>query len=281
MRRFWRWTLLSAAALLLFSMTPVLAGCGGDGGDAGGVPGAVLAMVEKVPGDAGECTFLDLGELRADGDLKDIYESTTLEISDSEDAVISPENVDRMVQAGRLTILEGRFDLASLEAQLAGGGYTESDHEGTPVWRGPSSSVAVVSASCLVTGWDAEELGDCIDVIGGDGESLYDSEDVRELLDRLPGGFMVMVFAGGEDFEDLYQGVRAVGYSLSKEGPDRARMTLILAFADAASAGEAEGDVEEMLTYEGGEQGASNISVTRDGRYVKATGDMPIEGALD
>ena len=280
MRRFWRGTLLSAAAMLLFSMMLVLAGCGGGGGD-GGVPAEVLALMERVPGDATECIFLDLRALRADGDLKDIYQSTTAELSDSEDAGITADSVDRMVQAGSLTILEGRFDLAALEGVLAGGGYSRSDHEGTPVWQGPSSSVALVSASCLVTGRDAGELAECIDVIGGDGDSLRSSVDVSELLGRLPGGFMVMVFAGGEDFADLYQGVSAIGYSLAKDGSDRARMTLILAFADADSAGQAEGNVGEMLTYDGGEQGASNISVTRDGRFVKATGRMSIEDALD
>ncbi len=277
MRRFWRGPLLCAAALLLFSMTLVLSGCG----EGGGGRAEVLAMMEKVPGDAVECTFLDLRELRADGDLKDIYQSTTAELSDSEDAGIPTDSVDRMAQAGSLTILEGRFDLPALEGELAGGGYTRSDHEGTPVWRGPSSSVALVSSSCLVTGWDAGEVADCIDVIGGDGDSLRSSAEVSELLDRLPGGFMVMVFAGGESFADLYQGVMAIGYSLAKDGSDRARITLILAFADAASAGDAEDGVEEMLDYEGGQNGASDITVTRDGRFVKATGLMSIDDALD
>lgn len=285
MRRFWRGILLSAAALLLFSVTPALAGCGDDGGDAGGVPGEVLAMMDKVPAHAGECTFLDLRKLRTDGDLEDIYQSASQGLSETEDAGIPAGSVDRMVQAGPLTILEGRFDLPKLEGQLAGGGYAESDHQGTPIWRGASSAVALVSSSCLVTGWDADDVADCIDVIGGEGESLCDSADVGELLDRLPGGFMVMVFAGGDDFAEQYHGVRAIGYSLVKEGPDRAGMTVILAFADAASAGEAdEGDVEDMLTYQGGQGGAGNvghISVTRDGRYVVATGQMAIEGALE
>ncbi len=274
MRRPWRWSRWCGVVWLVLGAALVLAGCGGgDGGSA-----AVLAMMQKVPGNASECTFLDLKQMRRDGDLKDIYESATARLNASQEAGIPTDNVDRMVQAGSLTVLEGRFDLLSLERQLEDGGYAESDHKGTPLWEGPSSAVALVSHSCLVTGWDLAEVEGCLDAISGDGGSICDQADVRDLLERLPAGFTVMVFAGGESFAVQYQGVRAVGYSLVKEGSDTAGMTLILVFEDAEAAGRAEGKVQEMLTYPSVPSTPSDISVTRDDRYVKATGQMSIQG---
>lgn len=280
MRRFWRRPLLCAAVLMLFSVTLVLIGCG-DGGGAGGGSAEALAMMKMVPKGTGDFTYVDLKALRTDDDLEDIYHSVTEELSDSEDAGIPTDNVDRMVQAGYLTILEGRFSLASLGSRLEGSGYEESDHDGTPIWEGSFSSVALVSASCLVTGWDTDELKDCVDVIKGDGESLCDDADVKELMGRLPGGFTLMVYSGGEDFDQSYAGVEAIGYSLAKKSSDKARMTVIFAFADASSAGEAEDEVKQLLTYEGGEDGVSDVSVTRDGKYVKATAEMSMQDALE
>ncbi len=280
MRRFWCRPLLCAAVLMLFSVTLVLIGCG-DGGGAGGGSAEALAMMKMVPKGTGDFTYVDLEALRADDDLGDIYESVTDELSDSEDAGIPTDNVDRMVQAGYLTILEGRFNLASLGSRLEDGGYEESDHDGTPIWEGSFSSVALVSASCLVTGWDIDKLKDGVDVIKGDGESLYDDADVKELMDRLPGGFTLMVYSGGEGFDQTYGGVEAIGYSLAKKSSDKARMTVIFAFSDAASAGDAEDEVKQLLTYEGGEDGVSDISVTRDGKYVTATAQMSMEDALE
>jgi hypothetical protein len=280
MKRFWRWSLLLAAVLLLLSLILVSIGCG-DGGGGGGASAEALAMMKKVPKSAGDFTYMDLKALRTDGDLKDLYESATEELSDSEDAGIPTDNVDRVVQAGYLTMLEGRFSLESLESHLEDSGYQESDHGGIAIWVGPSSSVALVSESCLVTGWDTEELEGCVDVISGEGDSLYDDADIRELTDRLPGGFALTVYTWDEEFDELYEGVRAIGYSLAKKSSDKARMTIVFAFPDAASAGEAEEEVEQLLTYEDGEGGLSNIQVTRDGKYVKATGQMSIKDALD
>jgi hypothetical protein len=257
MKRFWRWFLLLAAVLLLLSLILVLTGCGDGGGGGGGASAEALDLMKKVPRSAGNFTYMDLKALRTDDDLDDLYESATEQLSDSDDVGIPTDNVDRMVQAGYLTILEGRFSLASLESQLEDSGYQESDHDGTPIWEGSSSSVALVGASCLVTGWDTDQLKDCVDVINGNGDSLYDDADVRELADRMPGGFAVMVYTWDEESDELYEGVRAIGYSLTKKSSDKARMTVIFAFPDAASAGEAED------------------------KYVKATAEMSIKDALE
>ncbi len=262
--------------LFLLAAVLLLAGCG----DGGGEP-TVLAMIRKVPGDASGFTFIDLAALRDDADLEGLYRSAAGQLDEADRAGIPTDNVDRMAQASYLTVLEGHFDLASLKSLLEGGGYQEVSPEGTPVWEGPFSTVALVSSGCLVTGPDAERVKQCVDAINGAAESLYNDEEVRGLAERLPAGFATMVFAGGEEFGQVYQGVRAIGYSLAKESSETVRMTVIFAFEDEAAAAKAEGNVAEMLTYGGGQGGVSDISVTRAGRHVTARARMPIQQALE
>ncbi len=272
MRRLCRWWLCVVPLLLLAILA--LVGCG-----SGGSSSEALAMMKKVPKDSIDLTFMDLKALRGDPDLAGLYNSAAEQLNRS-GAGIPTDNVERMAQAGYLTVMEGRFDLASLEAELEASAYGESDYRGISLWEGSFSSVALVSASCLVTAWDVEAVKSCVDVIQGQGESLYDDAEFKDLMGRMPGGFTQMVFAGGEDFGDTYQGVQAIGYSLAKMSSEKARMTLVLAFSDATRAGEAVDGVKEMLSSQGGDGGLGDLEVIRDGRYVKATGQIPIEGAL-
>lgn len=278
MRSLPRWALVSAVLFLLFSMAGALTGCSGEGG---GLSGRALALVKKVPGDTTEFTLLDLKALRAGDGLEGLYESAAAQLAVSQYAVILPASVDLMVLAGGLTIMEGRFDLPSLEQQLKDGGYEERDYQGTPLWVGSSSSVALVSSSCLVAGGDSGELAACVDVVNGGGGSVYDNPDVKGLVDRLPGGFALMVFAGGEAFGQVYYDVRAIGYCLAGEGRGQARMAVVFAFGEEPSARESQGNVAEMLTYGDGGGRLQDVSVARDGRFVKATARMSLEDAVD
>jgi hypothetical protein len=257
--------------VLLLSLTVVLVGCGGGTGDA-------VAMMDKLPKDTEAFSFVDVKAIRADKDLDKAYEGLEGDIkSEFEELGVSVDDVDGMAQGGSVTILEGRFDLGDVRKELEGNDYDDDKYKGVETWEG-DLSVALVSASCIVTGEDLDRVEDCIDVIKGDDDSLHDDANLQDLVSRLPSGIVSYVYPG--DYEE-YEGLEAVGYSLVKKAADTMRVTAIYRFEDEGAASAAADDIEKDMKEDIEGTTATNVAVTRDGKYVKATGDVKIDDMFE
>lgn len=274
MRRCWHRSLTCAVVLLLFSAVMVLVGCGRGNGEG---TGDAVAMMKKLPKDAGLFSFTNLAAIRADDDLGKLYENFKEKYgSVLEELGMPADNVDCVVQSESLTILEGYFDLGQVSEVLEGKGYGDAEYKGIQTWEDPFLSYALVSGSCIVGGYDIESVKECADVINGVGDSLYDDTDLRDLMGRLPGGFALTVFSG---YEEQYEGLEAHGYSLAKKSADTVRITAIFRFGDADEAGAAVDDVEAMINEETGGGKVTDVGVTREGKYVKASAIMAMDDA--
>jgi len=265
--------------MLLLSLAMVLVGCGG--GEGGGA-GDAVTMMGKLPKDARAFSFVDVKAIRADTDLNQAYKSIKDSLESEEGlgggSGVSAEDVDSMVQGGSVMILEGRFDLGELRKGLEGKGYDDIEYKGVETWEG-DLSIALVSASCIAIGYDGmESLKACIEVINGDGDSLQDDTNLQDLVGRLPSGIVIYSYSG--ELEE-YEGLDNCGYSLVKKTADTMRVTAMYQFQDESAASAATDDIEKDTKAEIEGTTATNVAVTRDGKYVKATGDVKIDDMFE
>lgn len=252
--------LTCAMTLVLLLSLAGLVGCGGGGG---GGTGDAVAMMDKLPKDTEAFSFVDVKAIRSDKDLDKAFEGLKDDIkSEFEELGVSVDDVDSMAQGASVTILEGRFDLGNVSKELEDNDYDDDKYKGVEIWEG-DLSVALVSASYIVTGEDLYRVEDCIDVIKGDDDSLHDDANLQDLVSRLPSGIALSVYPG--DYEE-YEGLEAVGYSLVKKAADTMRVTTIYRFEDEGAASASADDIEKDMKEDIEGTTATNVAVTRDGK---------------
>jgi hypothetical protein len=134
----------------------------------------------------------------------------------------------------------------------------------------------------LIIAASSDDAEDCIKVIKGKEKSLYEEADVKDDVGKLPGDSLVVAWGGGgENFfaDETYTGLEATAISMSKKNADTVQATAIMRFKDSASAKDAMDDIEDDMEADT-ETEVTNVKVTQDGEYVKATGEMDLDESL-
>lgn len=260
-------------AALLLSLVPSAAACIFGGGGSGAAD--MIDMMKKVPEDMEFLMLLDINAVRTDDDLKAIYEDEDFQRTYSEH-FLDIEDIDR-VGFGSVVLYEGEFDLDDVREWLESNGYDEEEYKDVEIWEWEdwySRSVALMSG--LIIAGEIDDVKDCIDVIEEGEDSLYDDRDIKDVVDRLPDGFMASVGYSSSGLYWHYDDIEATGTSMAKHDSDSFEVTWIVKF-------EAEATVED--TIDGIRQDMENdelrnINVTRDGQFVKATFEVDIEDML-
>jgi hypothetical protein len=260
--------------MLLLLLTVSLVGCGG-GGNAG--EGAV-ALMDKLPKDAQTFQtfiFIDIKAIRADTDLDRAYETVKDSMQPGIEVLgVSVDDVESEALSGSVTILEGQFDLDEVKQELEGNGYEANKYNEVDTWENSSvdiEAVALVSESCIVFGSRIGSVEGCIDVIKAHADSLSDDANLQDLVGRLPSGIVVSCYSGElGQYEDLVN----VGYSIVKKTADTVGLTQIYQFQDESTASAAVDDIKNDMKDQTEWTTATNVAVTRDGKYAKATADV-------
>ena len=271
-----RLAVFGVLAGVVLSMT---AGCGGGGGGNGNGDGnggvTALSMMEKVPASATSFHVVNYGSFRVDDDLRRAYSQADAEYSDDlAELGIRTADVDYMIRAARwvqpdawsgLVILEGTFDLDDLSARFKDNEYYRDEYNGVRTWAGGGLSVALVSASCIVYADYVDKVRYCLDVIKGGADSLYDNEDLRDVVAKLPAGVLV----SGE------LGDKVIGASVVKKNADTLRITGVYLCEDEAAAAAFKSWYEAAIAAD--PDSFKNPEVSQNGKSVTVAGDAAIE----
>ena len=272
-----RFLMRALGLLVLISLILAVVGCGGDGG--GGGDKDAIAIMKKLPKGTDSFMFVDMKTMRSDDDLEDLFDSFSEDSGDMGDMFgVKMDDVDFVAFAGEMYVMEGSFDLAEVREALEDSGFEKDDYEGVEIWEAFGFSLVLVDSGCVImaSGTDAE---DCVDVIKGKADSLYEDEDVSDDMAKLPGDALVVGWGGGSESlltDEGYAGLEATAVSMSKKDSDEMQATAVMRFKDAASAKDAMDEVEKDMK-EDADSEVSNVKVTQDGMYIKATADMEMD----
>ena len=273
-----RFLMRALGLLVLVSLILAMVGCGGDGG--GGGDKDAIAIMEKLPKTTETFMFVDIKTMRTDDDLKDMYDSFS---EDTGTATmmggVDMKDVSFFAMSDELMIvMEGSFDLAEMRQALEADGWEKDDYEGVEIWQSYGYSLVLVDSGCIIMASDTD-AEDCIDVIKGKADSLYEAADVADDMGKLPGDSLVVMWVGGSEgfiTDEGYAGLEATAISMSKKDTDELQATAIMRFRDASSAGNVKDEVKTDME-ESADTEVSNVKVTQDGMYIKATADMQMD----
>ena len=110
-----------------------------------------------------------------------------------------------------------------------------------------------------------QAIRDCIEVIKGEKDSLWDDQNVKDVIDLLPNGINMKYIAHPQYM--AYEGMKAQGSSLEKKDEDILKMTGVFMFEDEDAARDAVAKIKEDT----GAEEIERSDVKQDGRFVILT----------
>ena len=237
-------------------------GCIGGGGSA-------KDIAKITPEGAGSLMHVNLQIIRDDRDLRDIYKDIKKsEISEADELGIDIDDINYMAEAGGITIISGRFDLKDVRDELDDRDFDKDDYKGVEFWTGEYNKAVAISGDKLIMGND-KQVKSCIKVSKGDRTSMYDdNDDVRDVINKLPGGIITMVGAYAP-----YEGALAMGFVLMKEDEDTLKMKMVVTFDDEDDAEDARTDLKREMKKEE----AFDVDVKQSEKILEVTAKMDIE----
>ena len=248
----------------------MIAGCSSAGGSAS-------AMMEKMPWDTSQLTYVNVASLRDNAALDDLYD----EWRDGTGQMLSAHGIDRnsvssMAYGSEITIIAGSFDLAAVREELDDRDYDDDEYRGVEVWEKPYGNELVALKGSLVIMGPEDPVKECIRVMEGSEDSFADKQHAADVMNKLPGGLLVHVSMSNWLSGMLLGGFEALGMSAQKADEYTLRVTFVLKFDDQAYAEDAKNKVEDLV-----DTSYRNVEVRQDGQFIIATGEIDVEDASD
>lgn len=249
----------------VFAITVVIAslGCIESGG-------SVKDIAKMTPEGANSLIYSDLQTMRDDRDLRDIYKNMKKsELDELEDELgIDFDDVNYIAEAGDITIIGGKFDLKDLRDELDDMDFDKDEYKGVEFWIGEYDEAVAISGNKLILG-DDKQVKSCIKVIKGDRTSMYDDEDVRDVINKLPSGIFTMVST-----YPPYENALVMGYAMIKEDEDTMKIKGVVKFDDDEDAEDAKSDLKREMKEE---DKMFDVDVTQSGKFLKFSAKFDIE----
>lgn len=229
-------------------------------------------MVKMIPEDIGEFLFIDTTMLQNDEDMASTWNTIKEDIIGED---IYSENISKVTGFGmagseyELLLYAGDFDLEQMTSTIEQNSIESFEYEGITIWTDQYSYSTAVIEDIVFIG-SSEDIQLCVNVSNGNGTSLYDDKNAKDVLGRLPDGYMFGVtIVGDEASSTETYGILAVGMATSKQNGNISQVSL-LNFEDSDA-------VQEYITLLES-QIPEGYDVTQDGQYLMISSMSEIPG---
>lgn len=271
--------ILALAAILTLGVLTI-SGCTGDTEtEASPARLACIEMMQWVPVYYEDFEFWDVGKLRGDADLAEMYSiwyERKVEFLE-ENYGIPSAGIDYFGEGeGMLDFIKMDYDTGTLRDRIAADFYRDTETTDIEVWKSPqnmSGGLALVEG-LLVRGANNDNIDDYLSVAAGEELSMYD-KNAAGLLERLPEGIMTRITRS-----PYPEGLIISGMSFYKETNNDLRWTNVYRFESAEAARSGEVDeyfrmIEEDFTKAQDEMAKrgepppfNDFRLERDGEYA-------------
>lgn len=241
-----------------------------------GDAGAVVDLMRETPHDTDYFVYADTKAMADDSDLHGLLDIWKAQNETRlEGFGISTDTVTRFLEFPAydidegVLVLRGDYERERVRAQLRNRNYNAKDWKHVEVWESADgANWLAVTEDSLIAG-NRDRVRECINVIEGE-SSLYDDQDAREVVDRLPRGIM-MSFVKYTD-TGPYEGLLAYGDSYEKKDRERLKVRLVYKFGEPEDATRARETIRDDV-----DEGFDNVDAKQDGRFIIVTGEVRIE----
>jgi hypothetical protein len=229
-----------------------------------------IRMVKMLPEEVVEFSFFDAGMLQTDEDLLYTWDSIKDYFLGDDIYGENLSSINGLGVAGSeydLVLYSGDFDLEQMKAVIEQNSLESSEYEGITIWTDQDAYSTAVIDNVVFVG-TSEEIQLCINASNGQGTSLYDNNDVVDIINRLPGGYLLGVLTMGEDASAESYGLLAVGMAAYKDNGNISQVSL-LKFEDADAVQDYLDLIESAIT--------EDYDVRQDGQYltISSTSEIP------
>lgn len=261
-------------ALILASLP--LTGCG----SSSGLINMMKRMPEGINGfvfeDFREARTLGAGELNEGyGGYLDIWEENLLEVG------INLGDVDSLVQFASYSVvflIEGDFNLDDIREKLEEDGLNSGEYRGVEIWAAGDNVgeetweggiiYALISSRLIAIGFE-QDIDKLIGVIDEGAASIFDNNDFRDTIERLPDGLTVQC---SMQWYTVIEDIIIGGFSLVMNSDGTQDFTWVGRFNNSEAATAAIdviiNETEDFLGF-----GLVDMQATQDGEYVTVTAE--------
>lgn len=228
----------------------------------------VMDMAKMMP-EGMEFAFIDVGAIRGDDDLENVYkdvESSWVYLLDK--LGIGIDDVNRIAWVGNLALFDADFDLDDVRETLDENGYNNDEYNDVEIWeRGLDHGMYALMDNYIIFGFE-ENFNNCIDVIKEEEDSILDNPGFKDMMDMLPDG-LAMHYSGYTEYTDQ----EASGISIQKLNNDTIKTTALFQFQDKDAAEDAVDDIKNN----GEDAGLNIVSINQKNEYVESITEIDID----
>jgi len=264
------WKVLTIG-LLLAAVSFGTASCGGD------IGGALVDLMRQVPDEATSLVYWDAGKMAGDDDLWPLLGKWKADKGPRLSSFgIMSDTVEHFLEFSAdgetLLVVRGDFELNEIREELQSLNYDDKDYKLVEVWESPNEQDWLAVTEDSLIGGAKEMVKESIRVIKGE-TSLYDDQDARDIMDRLPSGLLVhfQKYMG----DATHAGLVASGASFEKQDEDTLKVKLVYKFVEPENATSAMEDISEEV-----DEYYDRVHVKQDGRFVIVTAEVEIEDLI-
>lgn len=256
--------------LLMLVPSGLLSGCGEGGSNA-------IQVMKWFPATGNRYVYVNLAALR-EPQYSTLYQGVASGVSDLALYGISLDDVSWFA---RLTnndtsaiMLGGNFDFIEIKRELDKAGNRAS-YKGVEIWTGLVGGQALFIGNGLILGGNSANVYECIDVIKGMKESLYDNRDLRDAISRFSQTVILSIATeAGQYFPTNVANCDAAAYGYDKIDAENMEVTFVGKFKDATTAGNSISDFKGWATTNVS-YSLEHVQAVQEGEFIKVTATFP------
>jgi hypothetical protein len=238
--------------------------------------GYAIEAFQRLPVEWQAARYINLVTFRQDPSLSGFYENCRTAVGQGLATIgIDFNKVDRVsFVVGHAAVYSGNLNLSDIRQVLQGMNYQKSTYLDIEIWESSDPDKGVVTLlppnSVLVTK-ELDEAELCITVVKGWGNSLYDNNDIKDLISRLPqDSLRVDILLGGDS------GTLATATSIENTGSQMLAQMRLVKFVDDANAESGFAKVTNDFNNLANIWNMVNVENVQIRQYVMLTGEATI-----
>jgi hypothetical protein len=217
----------------------MLPACGDDDIDISDIKG----ITKLAPEDTIIFSHIDLNQVRQNRDLAYIHEQWQQQLPYSLRRMSPGLNLDLddihycgelETVSDRVGIVAGNFNTQDIRDGLAVNEYSQGSYRGIETWTGTEDNIAI-NENIIIIGIE-KDVKSVIDIMVSESISVYEkNEDIRDMTDNLPSGFLTLMELIISDNADDHTNV-VHAFSFSPKNAEKVEVRTILKFRDVEAA---------------------------------------------
>jgi len=240
-----------------------------------GYSGTLVDLLKEIPEGATSIVYWNTEALTSDSELHGLLDKWK---ADNENQLtsygIASNKVSHFLRFSEneesVLVVRGDFDLEQVKSELNQMGRDKKDWKYVDVWENTDELNWVAMPGNSIIGGPIDRVKESIEVIKKGESSLYDNQDVQDILNKLPSGILVHIQRYTGDAP--HNGLIASGDSFEKKNADILKVKLVYKFNAPEEAGNAleaiSNEVDELY---------DKVDTKQDGRFIIVTAEVETE----